>query len=118
MENVRIISRVEHKCSGHLAIVDCFKNAFQLQTVGTGIGRSHVVVAGERRDCFAMLLRQFMQVDRFAGKCLERGECLFEPFSQLVGGIEIGRQYEVAWIVAVQFVPRCIKGRERMHEAG
>ena len=65
-----------------------------------------------------MRLRQFTQADRFAGECFEWGERLFEPLSQLFGGFEIGWRYEFARIVAMQFVPRCLESRERMHEAG
>ena len=71
MENVRIVGCGKHKCSGCLAVVDCFKNALQLQAVGTSIGSDQAVVAGERFERFAVRLRQFTQADRFAGECFE-----------------------------------------------
>ena len=118
MENVRIVGRGEHECPGCFAVVDGFKNALQLQAIGTGIGSDHAVVAGKRLERFAVRLRQFTQADRFAGECFEWGKRLFEPLSQLFGGFKIGRRYEFARIVAMQFVPRCLESRECMHEAG
>ncbi len=89
-----------------------------MQAIGTGIGSDHRRRADKRLERFAVRLRQFTQADRFAGECFQWGERLFEPSSQLSGGFEIGRRYESARIVAMQFVPRCLESRERMHEAG
>ena len=86
MENVRIVGRGEHECPGCFAVVDGFKNALQLQAIGTDIGSDHAVVADKRLERFAVRLRQFAQADRFAGECFEWGKRLFKPLGQSSGG--------------------------------
>src|SRR5262245_32294102 len=116
MENVWIIGCGKHERPRCFAVIYSFENALQLQATGVRICGNCAFVGGERLERFGVHLRQLSQADRIAGKRFQRCERQLDPLSQLFGGSKIGRRYEVARIVAMQFVPRCPESRERMRE--